>query len=153
PEPRLLQRALRPPGGRAAERVPPPHPRLAVRAAAALHPELLRPGVFAILKKRAPRGAATPARMIQKLSHATIYVLDQDRAKEFYVGKLGFEVRTDATMGDFRWLTVGPKGQPDLEIVLMPIKPGPMLDADRAAKVRALVENGTFGCGVLETSD
>src|SRR4051812_2618696 len=87
PEPRLLQRALRPPGGRAPERVPPPHPRLAVWPAAAVHPELLRRGIFAILKKRAPRGAATSARMIQKLSHATVYVLDQDRAKDFYVGK------------------------------------------------------------------
>ena len=53
--------------------------------------------------------------MIRKLSHAPVYVLDQDRAKDFYVGKLGFEVRTDATMGAFRWLTVGPKSQPDVE--------------------------------------
>jgi catechol 2,3-dioxygenase-like lactoylglutathione lyase family enzyme len=91
--------------------------------------------------------------MIQRLSHTTLYVLDQDRAKDFYVGKLGFEVRTDARMGEFRWLTVGPKAQPDLEIVLMPITPGPMLDADRAAMIRQLVEKGTFGGGVLETTD
>lgn len=51
--------------------------------------------------------------MINKLSHVTIYVLDQDRAREFYVDKLGFEIRSDATMeGGFRWLTVGPKAQP-----------------------------------------
>ena len=48
--------------------------------------------------------------MIQKLSHATVYVVDQDRAKDFYVGKLGFEVRTDQSMGGFRWLTVGIQG-------------------------------------------
>jgi catechol 2,3-dioxygenase-like lactoylglutathione lyase family enzyme len=91
--------------------------------------------------------------MIQRLSHATVYVLDQDRAKGFYVEKLGFEVRTDATMGDFRWLTVGPKGQPDVELILMKIASGPMLDEATAKQLRALVEKGTFGVGVLETPD
>jgi catechol 2,3-dioxygenase-like lactoylglutathione lyase family enzyme len=91
--------------------------------------------------------------MIQRLSHATVYVLDQDRAKDFYVGKLGFEVRTDQTMGPFRWLTVGPKGQPDLELILMKVSSGPMLDEASAAQLRALVEKGAIGCGVLETAD
>ena len=91
--------------------------------------------------------------MITKLSHATVYVADQDRAYDFYVNKLGFQVRTDTRMGDFRWLTVGPKAQPDLEIILMPIAPGPMMDESSAAQLRALVERGSFGCGVLETND
>jgi len=38
--------------------------------------------------------------MIQTLSHMTIYVLDQESARAFYVDKLGFEVKTDMTMGD-----------------------------------------------------
>ena len=51
--------------------------------------------------------------MIQRLSHTNIYVLDQDAAREFYVDKLGFEVRDDHTMDNgFRWLTVGAKTQP-----------------------------------------
>jgi len=91
--------------------------------------------------------------MIQKLSHATVYVLDQDRAKDFYVGKLGFEVRTDATMGDFRWLTVGSKSQPEVELILMKVAPGPMLDEATATQIRQLVAKGTFGAGVLESSD
>jgi catechol 2,3-dioxygenase-like lactoylglutathione lyase family enzyme len=92
--------------------------------------------------------------MIQKLSHATIYVLDQDSAYDFYVNKLGMEVRTDARMDNgFRWLTVGPKGQPDLEIVLMPVQAGPMMDEERAAQLRQLIEAGAFGVGVLETPD
>jgi catechol 2,3-dioxygenase-like lactoylglutathione lyase family enzyme len=87
--------------------------------------------------------------MIEKLSHTSIYVLDQDSAYDFYVNKLGFEVRTDATMENgFRWLTVGPKAQPDLEIVLMPVAHAK--DADALAD---LVRKGTFGAGVLETSD
>ncbi len=67
--------------------------------------------------------------MIQRLSHVSIYVLDQDAAYDFYVHKLGFEVRTDQKMDNgFRWLTVGPKGQPGLQIVLMPTTPSPMMD-------------------------
>lgn len=92
--------------------------------------------------------------MIQKLSHTIIYVLDQDSAHDFYVHKLGMEVRMDHTMeGGFRWLTVGPKGQPDLEIVLMPLTPSPMMSEERVAQMRQLVAAGAFGAGVLETDD
>jgi predicted enzyme related to lactoylglutathione lyase len=90
--------------------------------------------------------------MISRLSHATIYVKDQQRAKQFYTEKLGFEVRTDQTMGDFRWITVGPKTQPDLEIVLM--KPGaPMWDAETTQKIFDLMDRGAMGAGVFETED
>jgi len=91
--------------------------------------------------------------MITKLSHASVYVLDQDRAKAFYTEKLGFEVRDDARMGDFRWLTVGPKTQPDLRIVLMPIATSPMMSEDDARTLRGLVERGALGGGVLECDD
>jgi predicted enzyme related to lactoylglutathione lyase len=95
--------------------------------------------------------------MITKLSHSTIYVIDQDRAKDFYVNKLGFEVRTDATMGNLRWLTVGPKTQPELEIVLMKIQKSEMgpagMDEDKVAMLRKLVESGVMGAGVFTTDD
>jgi predicted enzyme related to lactoylglutathione lyase len=91
--------------------------------------------------------------MITSLSHATIYVLDHDSAIEFYTKKLGLEVRTDARMGDFRWVTVGVPGQPDLEIALMEPKPGMVLDEETAAQLRALVKKGVLGGGVFETAD
>src|SRR5215470_7989319 len=92
--------------------------------------------------------------MIQRLSHVTIYVLDQDAAYDFYVNKLGFEVRTDARMDNgFRWLTVGPKGQPDLEIALMPTTPSPMMDKETSDALRTLISKGAIGSGVLETAD
>jgi catechol 2,3-dioxygenase-like lactoylglutathione lyase family enzyme len=63
--------------------------------------------------------------MIQKMSHATIYVLDQDQARDFYVGKLGFEVKVDQSLPNgFPWLTVAPKGQSNLEIILMKVGAG-----------------------------
>lgn len=63
--------------------------------------------------------------MIQKMSHVTIYVLDQDQAKDFYVGKLGFEVKVDQSLpSGFRWLTVTPKGQSEPQIILMKVGSG-----------------------------
>jgi catechol 2,3-dioxygenase-like lactoylglutathione lyase family enzyme len=88
------------------------------------------------------------------MSHTTVYVLDQDAAYDFYINKLGFEVRTDAKMGEtFRWLTVGPKGQPDIEIVLMKVAPTPHLDAESAETLKTLVAKGAMGTGVFETAD
>jgi catechol 2,3-dioxygenase-like lactoylglutathione lyase family enzyme len=88
------------------------------------------------------------------MSHTTIYVLDQSEALKFYRDKLGFEVRNDKTMDNgFRWLTVGPKTQPDLQIILMPIHESPMFPAEKVAQLRKLVESGALGAGVLEVDD
>ncbi|MFO0616784.1 MAG: VOC family protein [Polyangiaceae bacterium] len=91
--------------------------------------------------------------MITKHSHSTVYVLDQDRAKAFYTEKLGFEVRDDAKMGEFRWLTVAPKTQPDACIILMAVTPGPMMDQESCDMIRELLEKGVLGGGVVETDN
>ena len=92
--------------------------------------------------------------MITKMSHISIYVLNQDSAYEFYVNKLGFKVHTDAPMGvGKRWLTVCPPEQPDLEITLMPIVDGMMFTKETAEQMRNLVKKGTFGFGVFECND
>ncbi|TQM04136.1 VOC family protein [Pseudonocardia kunmingensis] len=97
--------------------------------------------------------------MIRKLSHTCIYVLDQDRAKAFYTEKLGFAVRADVSMGGefegaragFRWLTVGPADQPDVEIILADPRMGN--DDASAEQIRALVAKGALGTGVMATDD
>ncbi|MEU8351006.1 MULTISPECIES: VOC family protein [unclassified Streptomyces] len=93
--------------------------------------------------------------MIKGLAIATVWVLDQDRAKEFYTEKLGLEVRTDMTIGGdgaMRWLTVGAKDQPDVSLTLM--VPGPPgLDPESAEAIRTLVAKGVIGGGVLRTDD
>jgi catechol 2,3-dioxygenase-like lactoylglutathione lyase family enzyme len=92
--------------------------------------------------------------MISKLSHVTVYVLDQDSAYDFYVNKLGFKVHTDAPMGPgMRWLTVTTPEQPNLEISLMPVTEGMMFDKETCATMRELVKKGTFGAGVFECKD
>ncbi|MDR3691376.1 MAG: VOC family protein [Fimbriimonas sp.] len=92
--------------------------------------------------------------MITKLSHVTIFVIDQEAAYDFYVNKLGFNVHTDAKMdGGFRWLTVTAPAQPDLEIALMPTSPGPMMDEATSAALQDLIRNGKLGAGVFDCDD
>jgi catechol 2,3-dioxygenase-like lactoylglutathione lyase family enzyme len=92
--------------------------------------------------------------MIKSIAHMTVYVLNQDEALEFYRDKLGFEVGMDVTVeGGFRWLTVYPRGQTQLELVLAEPKEGPMFSRASAEKIRGLIEEGAFGVGVFETDD
>jgi uncharacterized glyoxalase superfamily protein PhnB len=91
-----------------------------------------------------------------KIANAHLWVHDQDEALAFYTQKLGMEVRIDATMpemGNFRWLTVGPVGQPDVSIVLMRIPGPPIMDADTAEQVRELMSKGFAGTVFLTTDD
>jgi catechol 2,3-dioxygenase-like lactoylglutathione lyase family enzyme len=95
------------------------------------------------------------------MSHSAILVLDQDVAKDFYVNKLGFEVSMDQSMPNgFRWLTVSPKGQPDLQIILMKVAPSPF-DVNNVQKIQpqdveiisGLMKKGAFGAGVFQTAN
>lgn len=81
--------------------------------------------------------------MIQNISLTTVYCLDQDATRDFYVSKLGFETRTDATMGEFRWVTIGHPSQPELDVTLM--LPGPPLSPEAADFVRKQLEAGQMG--------
>jgi predicted enzyme related to lactoylglutathione lyase len=90
------------------------------------------------------------------IAHTQVWVHDQDEALAFYTGKLGMEVRADVTvaeLGDFRWLTVGPVGQPDVAIVLMAIPGPPMFDADTTAQIRDLMGKGAISAIFLNTDD
>ncbi|OHV22428.1 glyoxalase [Parafrankia soli] len=90
--------------------------------------------------------------MITNISLVTIYCLDQDKARDFYVDVLGFEPRTDVSMGgEFRWVTIGHPSQPELEATLM--VPGPPLDADAADFVRRQLGKGQMGGLGLRVDD
>ena len=91
-----------------------------------------------------------------RIANAQLWVHDQDEALAFYTEKLGFEVRSDATLpelGDFRWLTVSPPGQPDVAIVLMAIPGPPVMDEEVANQVRSLMATGFAGTIFLTTED
>ncbi len=92
--------------------------------------------------------------MVTKLSHTSFYVLDQDKAYDFYVNKLGFKVHTDVKMDNgFRWLTLTPPDQPDLQVVLIPVNNNPMMKDDVRNAFKTLLEQGQMGGGVLQTPD
>jgi len=91
-----------------------------------------------------------------KIANAQLWVHDQDEALAFYTQKLGMEVRSDVTlaeMGNFRWLAVGPAGQPDIAIVLMAIPGPPVMDSETAGEVRELMAKGFAGTIFLTTED
>ena len=82
--------------------------------------------------------------MFKDINVSQIFVLDQDEALDFYVGKLGLEVNTDQDLGFMRWLTVNVPGHPERVILLE--RPGPpAMDEDTAAQVRELVSKGVMG--------
>jgi catechol 2,3-dioxygenase-like lactoylglutathione lyase family enzyme len=91
--------------------------------------------------------------MIKGISIVSVWVLDQDSAKEFYADKLGFTVTNDLKLDNgMRWLTVRPPGSENQELLLMdPLHS--MLDEETAQQVRALVAKGALSPGVMATSD
>ena len=93
--------------------------------------------------------------MLTKLSSAQVWVRDQDEALAFYTEKLGMELREDVTvpeLGNFRWLSVGVPGQPDVAITLMAIPGPPVFDEDTRAQIQALMAKGASG-GLFFTTD
>ena len=91
-----------------------------------------------------------------RLANAQLWDHDQDEALDFYTNKLGMEVRADVTlpeMGNFRWLTVGPAGQPDIAITLMEVPGPPVMDTETAEQVRSLTAKGFAGTIFLTTDD
>lgn len=91
-----------------------------------------------------------------RIANSMLWVLDQDEALEFYTKKVGFEVRADVTLaelGSFRWLTVGPPGQPDFAVQLMAIPEPPVMDAETAEQLRTVMAKGWAGSIFLVTDD
>ena len=90
--------------------------------------------------------------MVNAITHSHVFVLDQDQALEFYVGKLGLELNTDVNLGFMRWLTVSVPGQPGRQILLE--KPGPPAHDDATAEqIRELVTKGATGLTVGFTTE
>jgi uncharacterized glyoxalase superfamily protein PhnB len=91
-----------------------------------------------------------------RIANAQLWVHDQDEALAFYTQKLGWEVGVDVTvpeLGNFRWLTVSPPTQDDFAVVLMAIPGPPVMDAETADQVKALMAKGFAGTVFLTTDD
>jgi catechol 2,3-dioxygenase-like lactoylglutathione lyase family enzyme len=94
--------------------------------------------------------------MLKQLTHVNVWVHDQDEALGFYTEKLGMEIRDDVTvaeMGDFRWLTVGPPGQPDVAFALMMVPGPPVFDPATSEQIKELMAKGVTGGYFFSTDD
>lgn len=90
-----------------------------------------------------------------RISNSQLWVHDQDEALAWYTGPLGWEVRSDVTMPgmDMRWLVVGPPGQDDVGVVLMPVPGQPFITGEESALLADLVAKGAGGTLFLTTDD
>ena|SRR5690349_9216383 len=93
--------------------------------------------------------------MLKSVTHVGLGVLDQDEALAFWTDKIGFEVRNDVTieeMGGFRWLTVGPPSQPELEIILIP-PGGPGTPPEVVEQARTVLSHGVLPGLIFQVDD
>jgi len=94
--------------------------------------------------------------MLKQLTNVMVWVQDQDEALAFYTDKLGLELRADVTvpeMGNFRWLTVGVPGQPDVAVTLMAPPGPPVFDEETRQQLLDLVAKGAAGGLFFATDD
>jgi catechol 2,3-dioxygenase-like lactoylglutathione lyase family enzyme len=94
--------------------------------------------------------------MLKQLTNVQVWVHDQDEALAFYTDKLGMEVREDVTvpeMGNFRWLSVGVPGQPDVAVTLMAVPGPPVFDEDTREKMLTLMARGASSGLFFATDD
>jgi predicted enzyme related to lactoylglutathione lyase len=93
--------------------------------------------------------------MLKQLTHAQVWVDDQDEALAFYTEKLGMELREDVTvpeLGNFRWLSVGVPGQ-DVSITLMAVPGPPVFEEETRSQILALLAKGAAGGLFFATDD
>ena len=94
--------------------------------------------------------------MLKNLTNVQVWVHDQDEALTFYTEKLGMELREDVTvpeLGNFRWLTVGVPGQPDVAVTLMAVPGPPVFDEETRQQIMGLVSKGAATGLFFSTED
>lgn len=78
---------------------------------------------------------------------------DAEESLAFYRDALGFEVRKDVGYQDMRWITVGPVGRPDMNIVLTPPAADPGVTDEERRVITEMMAKGTYASLMLATTD
>jgi catechol 2,3-dioxygenase-like lactoylglutathione lyase family enzyme len=89
--------------------------------------------------------------VITNISLISVFVDDIDEAKAFYTEKLGFVLKNDVSLPDFRWCTVYQADHPELELQLA--LPGPPLDEEATAAIKRMMAKGTMHGFGIATDD
>ncbi|MGZ4593857.1 MAG: VOC family protein [Actinomycetes bacterium] len=85
------------------------------------------------------------------LSHCFLTVHDPDQALAFYRDVLGLELRHDVAAEGFRWVTLSPTSQPDVEIVL--VEPHAGHPAEDGDALLGLMTKGALNGVIFRTED
>ena len=88
-----------------------------------------------------------------RVSHCFITVHDHEEALAFYRDILGLEVRNDVKFEGRRWVTMGPKAQPDVNIVLEPPAADPNASPEDKNVMSELLANGMLRAVIFATDD
>lgn len=91
--------------------------------------------------------------MTLKIHTSFLPQTDPEAALAFYRDALGFEVRKDVGKGEMRWITVGPVGQPETNIVLEPPAMDPSLSDAERRTIAELMAKGSYARVILATTD
>ena len=78
---------------------------------------------------------------------------DPEQSLAFYRDALGFEVRKDIGRNAMRWITIGPVGRPDMNIVLTPPAADPGVTDDERRVIAEMMAKGTYASIMLATTD
>jgi uncharacterized glyoxalase superfamily protein PhnB len=78
---------------------------------------------------------------------------DPEASLGFYRDTLGFEVRKDVGYEDMRWITVGPPGQPQVNVVLTPPGADPGITDEERRTIAEMMAKGTYASIMLATPD
>jgi catechol 2,3-dioxygenase-like lactoylglutathione lyase family enzyme len=89
--------------------------------------------------------------MITNVSIVSVFCLDVDATRDFYVDKLGFEVHADLVLEGYRWTTIGHPSQPELDVHLH--VPGPPMNDESVEFVKRELSTGSFGGIGLRVDD
>ena len=106
-------------------------------------------------ESRSRHRPAAPSVGVMDISiHTTFLPHDgKDAAIAFYVDTLGFELRNDVGYNGMHWLTVGPPGQPDVNVVLFPPGADPGVTEDERRTITEMMAKGTYASIMLSTPD
>ena len=92
--------------------------------------------------------------MITSIINTSVYVLNLERALEFYVGKLGFRVHTDILIdGNTRCASLYIAGDPAKQLILIPVEKGPIFGEEDALAMQQLIRHEVFSYGVFRCSN
>jgi uncharacterized glyoxalase superfamily protein PhnB len=78
---------------------------------------------------------------------------DPEQSLAFYRDALGFEVRKDIGKGTMRWITIGPAGRTDMNIVLTPPAADPGVTDEERRVITEMMAKGTYASIMLATTD